>query len=295
MGGVSSAAASIGKTLTNFGNSVAFDPISKSVLKVTPKAITEVLRIVDQISDSYKAYAQGMIKSTFASWRFDLRVDDFTKNLLVENFKWGGDTWTPIVGKDLAYEGTYWAAIIVVIFFTWYLGPEFAMAIDYIAALIMEEAAIYITSIVLLTTIYYTMTATAFLVSAYLMAYLSSTLLGAVSETYFMALYGVQQMMMLAERKKFAENDFSNSLLNGSIYDWMAGGIALNSVMTGGDISVGFYPNDPYTKAFMYESKDNNIMAGVLFLMPYDNLAGGDMFGLNGNNISPYSPLSFNI
>jgi hypothetical protein len=259
------------------------------------KSVTKALK---QTVDFGVELVKGVVNVVVALSRVDLlltKPDDYLKNVGVETFKMFAEPIAVFTGKEFAYQAVYWAAIVAALVVAWYVGPEIVGVIDYIAMLAVEQAAAYVTSYVLIAAVYWTMSAAAMVGSAYLTAYMTTTMLDGVSETYFKAMYGAQEMFRMIEMKRHHEADYSSMLLDGSVYEWMAGGIALNAVMAGGDLSHGAYPNDPYTKAFMYESKGSDIGAAVSMSLPYDNLAGGSMFGLNGSGGSPYHPLMINV
>lgn len=260
--------------------------------------VKSVTKAIKQVADFGVELVRGVANVVVALSRVDKLVmhpDEYLKNLGVEAFKMFAEPIAVFTGREFAYELVYWAAIAAALVAAWYIGPEIAAAVDQIAMLAIESMAAYVTSAAMATVVYYTMSAAAMVGSAYLTAFLTSAALYGISESYFTALYGTEQMFKLIGLKRFMEADFSSSLMDGSIYDWMAGGVALNAVMAGGVIANPSAPNDPYTKAFMYESKSNDIMGGVSMAMPYNNLAGGDMFGLNGSGSSPYNPLVINV
>jgi len=261
------------------------------VIKAVEKAVKQTVKFAEEL-------VVGLAKTVFALSRIDLlltKPDQYLKNVGIETFKMFAEPIAAYTGREFAYEFVYWAAITAALVAAWYIGPEISSAIDYVAALAMESMATYITSAAVATAVYYTMTAAAMVTTAFLTSFLTTGAIYGVSESYFAAYYGAQEMFKAVEFKRFSEMDFSSSLLDGSIYEWMAGGLALNAVMPGGDIANGAYPNDPYTRGLMYESKGSDISAGVSMALPYDNLAGGDMFALNGSGGTPYHPLFINV
>lgn len=258
------------------------------------KAVTKALK---QTVDFGVELVKGLAKTVVALSRIDkliLHPDQYLKDLGVETFKMFAEPIAVFTGREFAYQAVYWAAIAASLVAAWYIGPEITAAVDMIAMMAMEQMAMYVTSSVLLTAAYFTLSAAAMVGAAYLSAYLSGTMLNGISESYFMGMYGVQELFAMVEMKRHQEADYSSMLLDGSVYDWMAGGVALNAVMAGGDLSVGAL-NDPYTRAFMYESKGLDISSSVSMVMPYEHLAGGSMFALNGEGSTPYNPLMINI
>lgn len=260
--------------------------------------IKAVEKAVKQTVDFYEAVVVGLAKTVVALSRVDIlltKPDQYLKNVGVEAFKMFAEPIAAYTGREFAYQFVYWAAIAAALVAAWYIGPEIASAVDSIAMIAVESMAAYVTSAAVATVVYYTMSAAALVTSAYLSAFLMSGMIYGISETYFAAYYGAQEMFKAVEFKRFSEMDFSSSLLDGSVYDWMAGGVALNAVMAGGDFSHGAYPNDPYTRSLMYESKGSDIGSAVSVAMPYEHLAGGSMFALNGSGGTPYHPLYINV
>lgn len=260
------------------------------------KAVTKAVK---QVVDFGVEIVKGLANEFVALARVDLLItkpDQYLKNLGVETFKMFADPIAVFTGKEFAYQAVYWTAIAAALVAAWYIGPEITAAVDEIAMLAIESMAPYMMgSAILATSVYYTMSAAAMVGAAYLSSYLMGTMIDGISESYFMAMYGTQQIFEAIGLKRFQEMDFSSMLLDGSVFNWLAGGTALNAVMAGGDIASPPYPNDPYTKGLMYESKGSDISQGVRDFMPYEFLAGGNMFGANGDGGSPYQPLSINV
>lgn len=259
------------------------------------KAVTKAVK---QVVNFTKEVVIGLAKTAVALSRVDLLVtkpDQYLKNLGVETFKMFAEPIAVFTGREFAYQAVYWGAIVAALVAAWYIGPEIVGAVDLIAAMAMEEMALYVTSTALLTVTYFTLSAAAMVSAAYLSSYMIGTMIDGISESYFVAMYGAQQAFESIEMKRNSEADFSSMLLDGSVFNWLAGGTALNAVMAGGDIASPSYPNDPYTKGIMYESKGSDISQGVRDFMPYEFLAGGNMFGANGDGGSPYQPLSINV
>lgn len=261
------------------------------VAKAVTKAVKQVVNFGAEL-------IRGVVNVGIALSRVDLLVtkpDEYLKNYAVENFKMFAEPIAVFTGKEFAYQAVYWGTIVAALVVAWYIGPEITAAVDMIAMMAMEQMAVYVTSSVLLAATYYTLSAAAMVGSAYLSAYLSSTMIEGISEAYFMGMYGAQELFAMIEMKHHQEADYSSMLLDGSVYDWMAGGVALNAVMAGGDLSYAAYPNDPYTRGLMYEANGSDIGAGVREIMPYEHLAGGGMFGFNGDGGSPYHPMMINL
>lgn len=258
------------------------------------KAVTKAVK---QVANFAKEVVTGLAKSVVALSRVDLLVtkpDQYLKNLGVEVFKSIAEPLAVFTGREFAYQAVYWAAVGAALVAAWYIGPEIEAAVDSIAMMAVESMAAYVTSAAMATVVYYSISAISMVSAAYLTAYLSGTMLNGIAESYFMGMYGAQELFAMVEMKRHQESDYSSMLLDGSVYDWMAGGVALNAVMAGGDLSNGAL-NDPYTRAFMYESKGLDISSSVSIVMPYEHLAGGSMFGLNGDGSSPYNPIMINV
>lgn len=80
-------------------------------------------------------------------------------------------------------------------------------------------------------------------------------------------------------------------IADGSIYDWLAGGIYLNAVMPGGEMSAGYMPNDYYSVGLQYQVAGTNLNEGGANAFPWDSMAGGASFGLNSNGRAAYKVL----
>lgn len=269
------------------------------VAKAVTKAVKETVRVGKQLVDFSKALIKGTANVVLALSRVDkliLHPDEYLKNYAVENFKMFAEPLAVFTGRDFAYQAVYWGTIAAALVVAWYIGPEITALVDEIAMMAIESMAPYMMgSAILATSVYATISAASMVGAAFLDSYLMATMIDEVSQSYFVAMYGAQQIFGAIDLKRFSEIDFSAMLMDGSMFEWLAGGSALNAVMAGGDISAPAFANDPYTKGLMYEAKGSDIAQGVRDLMPYEFLAGGAMFGLNGSGGTPYQPLMINV
>jgi len=101
---------------------------------------------------------------------------------------------------------------------------------------------------------------------------------------------GQQLYQLYLQQEQFLANN--NSMISdGSIYDWMAGGIYLNSVMPGGDLSAPYMPNDYYSVGLQYQVTGTDLNEGSKILDPWSSMAGGASFGLNSSSRAAYQVL----
>ena len=92
------------------------------------------------------------------------------------------------------------------------------------------------------------------------------------------------------QQEQFLANN--NSMISdGSIYDWMAGGVYLNAVMAGGDLCAPYMPNDYYSVGLQYQVVGTNLNEGSKILDPYGSMAGSSSFGLNSSSRAAYQVL----
>jgi len=272
--------------------------IVKAVTNAVKSVVKEVGRIGKQIVKFSAEVVKGLAKTVVALSRVDtmiLHPDQYLKNLGVEVFKSIAEPLAVFTGRDFAYQAVYWGAMAAALVASFLIGPEIVAGVDAVMAMMMESVAAYVTNAALLTVVYYTMSAAAMVGSAYLTAYMEATLLNGIAEAYFTSMYGAGWMNEQLEMKRMQTNDFADSLMDGSVFDWLAGGVALNAVMAGGEISNPYAPNDPYTKGMMYSGDSNDILGGVMMAAPYSNLAGGGMFAFNAESTSPYNPMMINV
>jgi hypothetical protein len=101
---------------------------------------------------------------------------------------------------------------------------------------------------------------------------------------------GQQLYQQYLQQEQFLANN--NSMISdGSIYDWMAGGVYLNAVMPGGDLSAPYMPNDYYSVGLQYQVVGTNLNEGSKILDPYGSMAGSSSFGLNSSSRAAYQVL----
>jgi len=177
--------------------------------------------------------------------------------------------------------------IIAVIFQQYYLVPYIS---EYAGAITAAAYSAGITSSFGLMSVYWA--------SYAIMYVVSGELLDGMTDMAISTMIGGVALSMLSYQREAANVGFMNSLLDGSIFDWLAGGENHNAVFAGGTLfsSTGMLERD--TKMF------GNIPSTYTDLTPLkrevflNNFAGGNLFNgrfAGSSNYKPFNGIEMDI